>query len=85
MVSADSPQTDRELLLQIASELRHLNAKITGKGGICDQQHELEDRVADQEKRVSALENWRWYLIGMGTIFIILVSYGRYLDLFGKP
>lgn len=75
MVSADAPQTDRELLLQIASELRHLNAKITGKGGICETQHDLECRVV-------ALENWRWYILGgVSLLTFVLISFGRYLDL----
>jgi hypothetical protein len=75
MASADAPQTDRELLLQIAGELRHLNAKITGKGGICETQHDLECRV-------DALENWRWYILGgVSLLTFVLISFGRYLDL----
>lgn len=75
MVSVDAPQTDRELLLQIASEIRHLNAKIVGPGGICDTQHDLE-------RRVDALENWRWYIIGGASLLtFVLATFGRYLDL----
>jgi len=75
MVSADAPQTDREYLIQIAKDLQHLNTKITGKGGICETQHDLECRV-------NALENWRWYILGgVSLLTFVLISFGRYLDL----
>jgi hypothetical protein len=78
MAAADTPQTDRELLLQIASEIKHLNSKIVGKGGICETQHDLECRVA-------ALENWRWYIIGGASLLtFVLATFGRYLDLGGN-
>ena len=75
MVSADEPQTDREYLIQIAKDLQHLNAKITGKGVICETQHDLECRV-------DALENWRWYILGgISLLIFLLASFGRHLDL----
>jgi len=41
--------------------------------------------VVDQEKRISSLENWRWYLIGgISILTFIAVLFGRYIDLGGK-
>ncbi len=74
---ADVPKTDRELLLNIHGDLIRVKERIEGKdgrGGLCA-------LVEKQEKRINALENWRWYLIGgitLSTFFLVL--FGRLID-----
>jgi|GEM_PF-2293124 len=77
MDRADIPKTDRELLLQIHSDLGHLNQKIVGVGGICE-------TVQNHDNRICALENWRWYIFGgIAVLTFALVAFGRYIDLGG--
>ena len=64
---ASIPKTDRELLLSIYQTL-------CGEGGVCDIQR-------DQETRLEALENWRWYILGAFAAFTFLLAFlGRLLD-----
>jgi hypothetical protein len=43
------------------------------------------EATKDLPARVSALESWRWYIIGgISILTFILVSFGRYIDLGGK-
>jgi hypothetical protein len=78
---ADVPKTDRELLLQINGSLGRVIERLEGKdgtGGLC--------AIVDmQGKRIGALENWRWYLLGgISLATFVLVVFGRYIDLGGK-
>jgi hypothetical protein len=74
---ADVPKTDRELLLQIHMDVNYLRTKIIGNGGICQE-------IDGHEMRITALENWRWYLLGgVSILTFVAVLFGRYLDLGG--
>lgn len=73
-IAADEPQTDRELLLQIHHDVNHLKTKISGSGGLCDEIH-LHDQ------RIASLENWRWYILGAFAAFtFLLVFVGRLIE-----
>jgi len=78
---ADIPKTDRELLLQLDYKIDSMMDKIQGKdgkGGICAD-------LANHGERIRTLENWRWYIFGgLSIITLILVLFGRYLDLGGQ-
>lgn len=40
-------------------------------------------QMSDQEKRIQSLENWRWYLIGMGVIILMVLDKVPFVNLFG--
>jgi CHASE3 domain sensor protein len=42
----------------------------------------LHDRITQQTKRINALENWRYYMMGVGAIVIILVAKINWPSLF---
>lgn len=72
---ADVPQTDREAIMLMMGRMDTVIEKLDGE-------HGLFSKIEDLNDRVSSLENWRWYVIGGLTL--VLVIYGRYLDL-AKP
>tara|TARA_B110000977_G_scaffold100332_1_gene131674 strand:- start:10282 stop:10773 length:492 start_codon:yes stop_codon:yes gene_type:complete len=43
----------------------------------------VHSRVNDQNKKVNALENWRYYMMGMGGVLLLLVARINWPDLFG--
>ena len=43
---------------------------------------QLHQRINDQTKRVNALENWRYYMMGMGFVIILLVARVNWPSLF---
>jgi hypothetical protein len=55
-------KTDRELLLLTAAELGHISGHL----------EELTEKVALQNGRLSALEKWRWWLLGAGAVVVPL-------------
>jgi hypothetical protein len=77
ILPADVPKTDRELLLTIHQDVNHMKEKIEGKdgtGGLCGS-------IESQEKRISGLEQSKWYLAGALGLLIILVGSGRLIEL----
>lgn len=34
----------------------------------------LSDKLDKQDKRIQALENWRWYLLGIGAVFLFVLN-----------
>lgn len=79
MIRADAPKSDRELLLQVASDLEHIKEKIDGDGGICA-------TLRMHTERLDALENWRWYILGGVTLATFwLVALGQYIDFVVNP
>lgn len=67
---ADQPKTDRELLLQIHSDVKNMKETITGpngQGGIC--------------KDVKQLQRDRWYLAGAIGLLIVMVGAGRLIEI----
>ena len=43
----------------------------------------IHQRVNDQTKRINALENWRYYMMGVGFVIILLVARINWPSLFG--
>jgi len=43
---------------------------------------QLHQRINDQTKRVNALENWRYYMMGMGFVIVLLVARVNWPSLF---
>lgn len=43
----------------------------------------LHERITDQTKRINALENWRYYMMGVGAVLIFLVAKLNWPQLFG--
>lgn len=44
---------------------------------------QLHSRINDQTKRINALENWRYYMMGVGFVIILLVARINWPSLFG--
>ena len=74
---ADVPKTDRELLLQLDMKIDNLLEKFQGKdgnGGICAD-------IADHSERIRGLENWRWYIIGGGSLAAFAIAIlGKFIN-----
>jgi DNA repair ATPase RecN len=34
----------------------------------------VNDKLDDQDKRIQSLENWRWYLLGIGAVLLFIVN-----------
>lgn len=66
---ADVPKNDRELLLQIHQDMQHVRQKIDGPDGLCAVQRQ-------QSERIGALENWRYYTIGVASLAGFLAGLG---------
>jgi ribosomal silencing factor RsfS len=54
--------TDRELLLLTVQEMGHMNNHLA----------DLAKEMKAQNGRISALEKWRWWLIGAGAVVVPL-------------
>jgi hypothetical protein len=55
-------KTDRELLLLTVQELGHIKGHL----------EKLDKKVGLQNGRLSALEKWRWWLVGAGAVVVPL-------------
>lgn len=72
---ADVPKTDRELLLDVHKDVQLL---VKSQSDICK-------RLDGHDEQLKVLNDWRWYIIGgVSILTFLLVSFGRYLDLWGK-
>lgn len=43
----------------------------------------LHERITQQSKRINALENWRYYMMGVGAVLVILLAKLNWPQLFG--
>jgi phage-related minor tail protein len=43
----------------------------------------MSEKLDKQDKRISSLENWRWYLIGIGFVLIFILNRIPWAALFG--
>lgn len=43
----------------------------------------LHERITQQTKRINTLENWRYYMMGIGAVLLILIARINFPDLFG--
>lgn len=63
------------LLDRVISDLAEMKSNLLARvetlenGRITKEDHEV------LEKRINNLENWRWYIIGIGSVLIIIIDY----------
>ena len=43
----------------------------------------LHQRINEQTKKINVLENWRYYLMGMGGVVLLLIARINWPNLFG--
>ena len=43
----------------------------------------LHERITEQTKRINSLENWRYYIMGVGAVLLILIARINWPNLFG--
>lgn len=43
----------------------------------------FSDKTNDQERRIQTLENWRWYIIGIGVVVLLILNKIPFINLFG--
>ena len=43
----------------------------------------VSEKLDKQDKRISALENWRWYMVGIGFVIIFIINKIPWTSLFG--
>ena len=43
----------------------------------------VSEKLDKQDKRISALENWRWYMVGIGFVIIFIINKIPWASLFG--
>ena len=68
-----SSRGDHEKLAQHNAEKRAMsNKEILEKLEIMERG--LHSRINDQNKKVNALENWKYYMMGIGGVIVLLVA-----------
>lgn len=43
----------------------------------------LHERITEQTKRINSLENWRYYMMGIGAVLLILIARINWPSIFG--
>jgi predicted RNase H-like nuclease (RuvC/YqgF family) len=43
----------------------------------------VNDKLDNQDKRIQSLENWRWYLLGIGAVLLFIVNKLPWESFFG--
>ena len=43
----------------------------------------VSEKLDKQDKRISALENWRWYMVGIGFVIIFIINKIPWTSFFG--
>lgn len=64
---------------QIERERRHKEVLRS----IEDLNRSLSDKLSQQDKRVQALENWRWYILGIGAVLFFILNKLPWASFFG--
>ncbi len=68
-----SSRGDHEKLAQHNAEKRATsNKEILEK--LQEMEKSLHSRINDQNKKVNALENWKYYMMGIGGVIVLLVA-----------
>ena len=77
-----SSRADHEKLAVHNAEKRAMsNKEVLEK--LEQMESQLHNRINDQTKRINALENWRYYMMGVGFVIILLVARMNWPSLFG--
>ena len=66
---ADLSDKHLELLVRIDERVMATDAKVDGINKRLDVQN---GTVKDNTKRILCLENWRWYVLGIGTTIMVV-------------
>ena len=73
---------DHQRLSDASSEKRNeSNKEILEK--LDQMEKSLHERITQQTKRINALENWRYYMMGVGAVLLFLVAKLNWPQLFG--
>ena len=82
--NAREPQTDREYLIQISDHVTQLREDVQDikkdiknktDNDFCDRQHVvIEKRLLDHSKRITGLEQFRWYVMGAFAIAVVIIT-----------
>ncbi len=67
-IPADEPRTDRELLLEVNRSVKDLCKQLNGENGVFNQ-------IQDHESRIKVLENWKFYVIGIASLGLIILGF----------
>ena len=43
----------------------------------------LNDKLSQQDKRIQSLENWRWYILGIGAVILFIINKLPWSTFFG--
>lgn len=70
---------DMKVTAQVERERRHKEVMQS----IEKLSESVTDRIEKQDKRITALENWRWYIIGTSGAIIFLITLVPWEKLFG--
>lgn len=68
-----SSRKDHEKLSKESAENRILRNKEI-MDALSDMDRKLEKKLEAQEKRIQSLENWKWYMMGMGAVVLFLAT-----------
>ena len=82
--NAMEPKTDRELLIminehviQLKDDMQEVKKKLPDMidSDFCDRQHvDITKKLLSHGIRLTKLENWRWYLMGVFAAAIVIIT-----------
>ena len=73
---------DHQRLSEVSNEKRNSsNKEILER--LDQMERSLHERITQQTKRINALENWRYYMMGVGAVLVVLVAKLNWPQLFG--
>lgn len=73
---------DHQRLSEVSSEKRNSDTKEILER-LDQMERSLHERITIQTKRINALENWRYYMMGVGAVLVVLVAKLNWPQLFG--
>lgn len=62
--------TDHDLLITVATQLEGIKTTLTGKGGVCEQLADHEDRLEKQGGRLTTVETYWKVAVGILVVLI---------------
>lgn len=69
-------EQDHDLLIQINTKLERALIDIKDlKDDIAARVHDVEEDLQGLGRRVSALENWRWYIVGIASVLTVVANF----------
>lgn len=69
-------QQDHDLLISINTKLERALSDIKDlKDDLASRVNDVEGDIAGLGTRVSALENWRWYIVGIASVATVVANF----------